>query len=85
MEILFEEGYSRDQMHEAQARILRIQRGRLASAEESLNVSERKDFLKRKFQKWILHKPSNKQLYEQWKDQSLENQLLMNQVISCST
>ena len=84
-EWLRKEDYSRGEMMEAQAKALRIQRGRLASAKESLNLSKSKDFIKRKFKKYVLHTPSDKELYEEWKEQSLESQLLTNQVISCST
>ena len=68
-EWLREEGYSRGEMTEAQTEVLRIQRGRLASAKESLGLSESKDYIKRKFKKYILHAPSDKQLYQQWKEQ----------------
>lgn len=86
-EWLHAEGYSRGEMMEAQATALRIQRGRMASTKESLGMVERKELVKRKFKKWVLHAPSDKELYVKWKqEQSLgESRLVTNQVISCST
>jgi len=91
-EWLREEGYSRREMNEAQARALRAKRGRLASARETDSLrhfEEGKEFLHRKFKKWILHAPSDNELYKKWQEQqscsSKEDPSRIYQLISCST
>jgi len=84
-EWLRDEGYARGEVMQAQAAAMRIQRGRMASAKESVGFSESKELVKRKFKKWVLHAPSNKELYVKWKQELSQPVTAMNQVISCST
>lgn len=68
-EWLREEGYSRGEMKEAEQIAVNVRKGREDSMKESVKVEALKEFLARKYQKWFLHKPSAKFLYEDWMEQ----------------
>jgi len=82
---LHEEGVTLKEVKEAHAKTLQIQRERFDSVDESLVVAEYKDLIKRKFKKWLLHTPSDKQLFTKWKQEQEITVITTNQGITAIT
>lgn len=70
MEWLDQEGiYSFGEMMKEQAKAIRLGNQRRESAKECVAMEEKKEQVKRKFQKWILLQKSHNHLYLEWKKQ----------------
>jgi hypothetical protein len=83
---LHDEGYARSEMKAADAAANRIKRQRQESSKDKASYEQAKETVTRKLKRWILHAPSNKELYQKWK-QEQEGLMTSNtdKMISCST
>lgn len=84
-EWLQKEGYTLKEIMKAQAKALQVARGRMESVRDSVEFEQKKELVKRKFQKWVLHplSPTDKkhQLLQEWSSMNTTT----NKIISCST